>query len=157
MKRITFVLALFSIVFLAGCGDKGADGAKSGDSAKHAFEPAALATPLPDGFKLPFVYHVRADRVSQLADGKQLRGIDVDVMDRSEAIASNAVAAMFAKAGFRASKAVDAKGGKRITYRHPDGRRVSVIMWSKTGRKTHAPGAKASAYFGWTLATPPAK
>lgn len=157
MKKSLFALALACAV-LAGCQEKVVDEQASvrapeapEQSSQDTPKLAQLDTPLPDGISLPFRYHVRADRMQPLDESSQLRLIDIDVLDLDKAAANREIAKMLGKAGFRGSSPSPSKGGTRVTYRRPDGSKVSVITWDKKGRKVHARGAKSSAYLGWTI------
>ncbi len=158
MKKTLFALA-FASAMLAGCGQKSADEpaktAEAEESTQGAASITTLSTPLPDGMVLPFRYHVRADRMQPLDEKSQLRLIDIDVLDLDKTAANREIGKMLSKAGFRGSSPSPSKGGTRITYRRPDGGKVSVIIWDKQGRKVHAHGAKSSAYLGWTVPVGP--
>lgn len=119
--------------------------------ARPKFPAKALESPLPDGFSLPFAYHVREDRVARVKDALTERRILVDVLDADVGSVRKQLTAMFKERGFLGTRPSENKGGQRVVYRHQDGRRVSVTYWSAEERKPKARGAEAVVYFGWAI------
>jgi hypothetical protein len=115
------------------------------------FSPVLLREPLPDGFVLPFRYHVRDDRTFDLDNGSTERRIVIDALDGDTTVVRKAVDRMFEEQGFKPTKPSDYRKGQRVAYRHKDGRHVNVTTWSRAGRKPQAPGAQAVVYFGWPV------
>lgn len=158
MNRL-WIFLLLAASALGGCSrdrpDQGAEGAPAspGEAAVRTdeFSPVALSEPLPDGFVLPFRYHLRDDRTFDLANGSTERRIVIDVLDGDPAVARKAVDRMFEEQGFKPTKPTDYRKGQRVAYRHKDGRRINVTTWSRAGRRPQAPGAQAVMYFGWPV------
>lgn len=125
--------------------------AKPAASAASKFPAKTLQSPLPDGFSLPFAYHVRDDRTAVVNEALTERRILVDVLDGNVGTARKQLTAMFKDQGFMGTRPVENRGGQRVVYRHEDGRRVSVTYWSAQERKPQAHGAKAVVYFGWAV------
>lgn len=150
------VLTLFGVL-LMGC-DRVPPQPQSGTheeprqrSARSQFSAKALENPLPDGFSLPFAYHVRDDRLVPVNDALTERRILVDVLDDDVRSVRKQLTAMFKERGFLGTRPSENKGGQRVVYRHQDGRRVSVTYWSANERKPKARGAEAVVYFGWAI------
>ena len=156
--RLLFAFLPLLLAFgFAGCERQAGDdtAGQPADAARGSHGDSAptpgkqLAEPLPGGFELPFAYHLREDRVADLGDGRSERRVLVDVLKGNVASARKQINAAFKEKGFAAGRAVENRGGMRVSYRHKDGRWVNVTYWSQAERKPQARGAKAVVYFGF--------
>jgi hypothetical protein len=117
--------------------------------------PGASVTFDGQGIVFPFEYVQRYDRVQEVKNGRKQRQIFVEVKGGDVDGVLEQLTEAMAQAGYKASVAVDDKGGKRLIYKKKGERQVHALVRPKSEKpKLKDPAATASIYFAVNEKTP---